>query len=607
MQSTISGPNWASIATERLEEIDRFISGESQSVAHIRQHLAQEVEVLARSKADISARLNSLLPISRFPLEMLNHVFSLLVEIDPPTPIPAPEVIPQKPRLGNLGWIGVTHVCRHWRKVALNSPLLWTSVIFVFPTASKDILRRSGSSPFAIRYNFQTDTVVPDAYHAVHRGMRKLSRVTRINLTTYSQFIHHLATTSMTQAAPLLQELSFNICGDGTPVRTPDILYHLPTDLFAGEAPHLRRLSLIHCLLPWDSPLFRNLIYLEMVLYDHRAPVDLLPSEDQLYSILERLPLLEELLLSYLPLTTSLAHAPSDTVRPVISFPILKRLWLDGEMNQCLAFWRNLSVPFSARVHMTCYGVNTEEGCIALVSIIKPLFDHTQRSNPLLALSLSDISTLSLGFWVPVSPSHGWANDVKSEEAFGRLQSYVCPISLAIAIKWPGLEYIPTVSRIFGEFNLRNIQSLVLDIKDTDVLECQWSDVFGHMQGVRSLFVRYGQARRVICALVSNLYYDEGSDSSSSQDEDEDMATTVLLPALRELWLDTVDFRYFSGHDTILALQHLAVPNGTLEVLKLERCPTAERWLTQLREHVAVEWNGILFPKQPPAVPSQEL
>ncbi|KAI0277169.1 hypothetical protein BGY98DRAFT_901925, partial [Russula aff. rugulosa BPL654] len=62
-------------------------------------------------------RRNTLVPISGLPPEILARVFHVLVHEEPPFS-----------RRRNLGWIRVTHVCRHWRQVALDDSSLWARI-----------------------------------------------------------------------------------------------------------------------------------------------------------------------------------------------------------------------------------------------------------------------------------------------------------------------------------------------------------------------------------------------------------------------------------------------------------------------------------------------
>ncbi|KZV65357.1 hypothetical protein PENSPDRAFT_132665 [Peniophora sp. CONT] len=46
---------------------------------------------------------------------------------------------------GQLGWIRLTHVCRSWRSLLLNTPKHWADSFGLLPAASKEILQRAGN------------------------------------------------------------------------------------------------------------------------------------------------------------------------------------------------------------------------------------------------------------------------------------------------------------------------------------------------------------------------------------------------------------------------------------------------------------------------------
>lgn len=50
-----------------------------------------------------------------------------------------------------LLWYAVTHVCRAWRNIALNDPLLWTDFVDPPPKAARELFSRSKAVPLKIR------------------------------------------------------------------------------------------------------------------------------------------------------------------------------------------------------------------------------------------------------------------------------------------------------------------------------------------------------------------------------------------------------------------------------------------------------------------------
>ncbi|KAI0046168.1 hypothetical protein FA95DRAFT_1494385, partial [Auriscalpium vulgare] len=62
--------------------------------------------------------------VAQLPSEIITLVFSILSSIDKPRIKPTRYKLKRK-----LGWLTVTHVCQHWRNIALRDPVLWASDI----------------------------------------------------------------------------------------------------------------------------------------------------------------------------------------------------------------------------------------------------------------------------------------------------------------------------------------------------------------------------------------------------------------------------------------------------------------------------------------------
>ncbi|KAI0038403.1 hypothetical protein FA95DRAFT_1474257, partial [Auriscalpium vulgare] len=93
----------------------------------------------------LDAHINACAPVSRLPPELLCRVFSDLVglELEDRRPVDGfPSTMP---------WIRLSHVCRHWRDVALNDPAFWGDLILPLPPQWADaILSRSQGTPLSL-------------------------------------------------------------------------------------------------------------------------------------------------------------------------------------------------------------------------------------------------------------------------------------------------------------------------------------------------------------------------------------------------------------------------------------------------------------------------
>ena len=215
----------------------------------------------------LKTRRNTYARISRLPNEVLAEIFAVL-----------------RKSIGGycrvLAWHHVTHICRHWRRVALEFATLWTSP----PTALHEytllMLERSRTSPLDIDM-FPTTSYVTCTAVLGHIG-RIESLVIEQSALDLQIFQHSLA---LAQAAPLLKTLEIS--------KTSESLYvfRLSASLF-HQIPSLSTLSLAGIDFDWIIFPLRNLTSLSL---DWLAPLSEPPSWTQFYSALRQMPSLEDL------------------------------------------------------------------------------------------------------------------------------------------------------------------------------------------------------------------------------------------------------------------------------------------------------------------------
>ncbi|KAI0277173.1 hypothetical protein BGY98DRAFT_934577 [Russula aff. rugulosa BPL654] len=116
----------------------------------------KEVDATRQLLLSLLTRRNALAPISLLPPEILARVFHLLALDEPPNGI--------KP---TLGWIRTTHVCRHWRQVALDDSSLWARIPCIdsgLDTALiSEMLTRSRNAPLEIDISIMR--AIPNPMH----------------------------------------------------------------------------------------------------------------------------------------------------------------------------------------------------------------------------------------------------------------------------------------------------------------------------------------------------------------------------------------------------------------------------------------------------------
>ncbi|ETW85219.1 hypothetical protein HETIRDRAFT_308780, partial [Heterobasidion irregulare TC 32-1] len=74
-----------------------------------------EVAYLCTSIHAMNKLRNHFISISRLPLEILVHIFSILMVIN-------------SPRKKYLGWIRTLHACCYWRQATIENSKLWANI-----------------------------------------------------------------------------------------------------------------------------------------------------------------------------------------------------------------------------------------------------------------------------------------------------------------------------------------------------------------------------------------------------------------------------------------------------------------------------------------------
>lgn len=241
-------------------------------------------------------------PVSSLPGELLASIFDLC----------RTEPIRGKDEGYKAWWTSIVLVCRQWRDVLLDSPLLWTGILFHRIDLAELMLQRSKNAPISIYHDFSLDYTHSagheDAvqyaleHHIYHAGEVDLSAPT---LTFFD--IAKL----LRKPAPELTTLRL-ICVGG--IGTGYTKGLITRDLLAESAPRLRSISLRGICIPLDSALLSPKLC-------HLSLNDILPqqsfSAEQLVYLLRDLPLLETLRIQY-----SREGAHSFTEKQIEAYPI---------------------------------------------------------------------------------------------------------------------------------------------------------------------------------------------------------------------------------------------------------------------------------------------
>ncbi|KZV63716.1 hypothetical protein PENSPDRAFT_757751 [Peniophora sp. CONT] len=173
---------WLSIARQRLAEYHAQMSSptiprSSKCFAELSSAMRTEASALEHISKLFVAQWNTDAPvINSLPREILDHIFSLVAEIDRPCPpydcrahkdsdvdycrisgkytyyeTRRTNRYPALGKGGYLGWLRLGHVCQYWRTGLFSLPALWASDIGLLPRGLSPMLKRARSMPLTIR------------------------------------------------------------------------------------------------------------------------------------------------------------------------------------------------------------------------------------------------------------------------------------------------------------------------------------------------------------------------------------------------------------------------------------------------------------------------
>ncbi|KAJ7247647.1 hypothetical protein B0H12DRAFT_1220298 [Mycena haematopus] len=535
----------------------------------VQRGLDQEIQKYQESIRALQYRRNALSPIGRLPPEMLSRIFIFCIRPD------------------SHYWIKeVSHICRHWRAVALGCPNLWSFPIFSQPKWADEMLERSKMAPLTVKADFTYMT--PKMVDSVHSSLAQISRIRELDVRVNSRSATEIL--NLTDAAPYLHTLCLV-----SPSFAHEEHFVLGPTFLNGDAPRLRRLELTRFFLPWDSPLMSNLVHLKI-----QSPgLTLRPSMTALIGALERMPRLESLELDRaLPVIAT--DAPSLSI-PSSRTPLshLKRIVItNASVLECANALNHLSFNGNSipTMKLSCSAENSTR---ADFSTLIPALSNVQA-----AVTTRHLRTLSviLGFGGMVI--RAWPCFIPTGELPGRLPF------LDLDCKW--LRFLRDESEELMAFACKSIplpglRSLSISTDMHELETKTWVSTFAHLPTLLSLRFR-GQSSQLIAALGEEVVVDGvkqippapttnplGRRMSLRRPRTESVSGGLFFPALRNLILEDTDFSDPALDTLETALMERCERKQELWALTLYECThLASDDVTRLQNVVAeVQWDGL--------------
>lgn len=326
-------------------------------------------------------------PITLLPVEILSEIMCympLFYDHDAPSIRPLDRNLDPSRRFTRDGpirtphWIAVSHVCHHWRQVALKCKALWTCIPLVSVRWAQRALTLSHPHPITLRIDSH-DNSLDRGYVSVDalcHALGHISRIRKIRIhspwgTKHADRIVSIIFGALLCGAPALEE--FDLASDPPFVVDSD---PAGSNMVSAIA-ELRVLRLDECYLPANCSLFHpGLTHLRL-----SGTQAMWPVLESMFSTLALVPKLQILELygvlpsGYLPSSDPLCYLPS-----------LKELHLGGTTQSILAVLQSLNLSENVQVFVTLPNTAAEDGSCSrwLMKLhgrqgIAP--DHTHRAH----------------------------------------------------------------------------------------------------------------------------------------------------------------------------------------------------------------------------------
>ena len=321
-----------------------------------RDVLRVEIDRRERELASLKRRYNADIWVVRLPDELLHEIFLYCLAWwkDTYTNKDTFERY-YAPRKGHHGWVSLTHVCHHWRAIALSAPLLWTDIKVLRRSLTAAFLLRSRQAPLTIQCRVDWSDVMKDSskYQMVKKVLAQSHRIRSLrfqysNVDPATREAFSAVPDMGRYEFPQLRHLTLLLASDHDHSSIPSFIaraslpkleeldlrmYDLSAlSLITTSAPCLTRLSLYYFItsqeLSWTTffNVFGSLPQLEVLTLFEGLP----PVRTQLQEVVSRLP----------------------SFHTTLTFPNLKTFNLTCQALSCATLLQHMSFPVTTKVRL---------------------------------------------------------------------------------------------------------------------------------------------------------------------------------------------------------------------------------------------------------------
>ena len=354
--------------------------------------MLRSVEAYQHAIMEIKIGLNALTPIGRLPPELLAGIMLIIVR-------------DYYDYMDNhaLHWIKVTTtVCRSWRCLALDTPVLWGYITLDMVSEHfAGFIARSKRAPLFVKtFVSVNDTRSAAVKQAVHALVRESARLQELQLQAPVRLLR-VVCGRMTCPAPKLRSLV--LVAGNRDFDTKPTASETPTLIATpGSLPNLRHLEIRDIPIMWQDAIFINpsVTSLTVILPPalasriRRGQLNVGTFEELLLALEQLAPSLQSLTLEgSIPLSTTDTTDVSPSTR-MISFSSLRSIQLVGDTHCCASLLRHMSMPSIGSVNVRGYGND------GVAEVAQRLSEDFSRMEPWQAAELkSSANSVDLTAW----------------------------------------------------------------------------------------------------------------------------------------------------------------------------------------------------------------
>ena len=525
--------------------------------------IENKIKCSEESTRAMKVYLNTLVPISRLPTEILSIIFSLL---------PSFENFKRKCKrkckcksYPPILTFTVSHVCHRWREISLNQPLLWNHIDFTMlsPAGAAEVLVRAKRAPLYLKarttrwsgakFKAFEDQIKAHVHHTSHLSIKGGTK----HLERFGQLV---------SSAPSLESLSIED-KESSYISLSALI--IPDNLFDGIVPKLTHLRLYCCGIRWQSPLLKGLRVLELFSFPMHAQI-------AFYAwlrSLEQMPQLERLVLR--PRIPIVSTVLSDELKLIVNLPSLIELRISTSTMECVALLAHLVLPVLTRLCVNFENAPlTYESVNHLIQCVAQNAHGPQDTEALQSLFIrSNEKRADIFAWT--MPRQDFDDGLRSSNDFpdkSRPARFEFSIHKRRWKSWRG-ENIRLYKALLAALPLNSIASLTIK-GPTSLSEGGWR---GHASGWPKL--------ERVCLFHTTVPAFRAMFKGAA------VLGGPLLPSLEELILVNISLdaqKVYYLCDMLIECVELGIP---LKTLDLRTCNVANRGL-QLLSEIVVDIQG---------------